>query len=142
MHSYEWLNMCLEMRDSAETVLSGRARQITVLSKEDDREKTSLVVKTWQSLKDSATLIESAAHTLHMVLQAAYTIGRKGGGKFGAMKVLVSKSVEDNKIMFSECKKSYEARPRVARGSSVRRQDLRCQRKSSMPSLPDLRLRV
>ena len=46
-HSHEWLNICLEMRDSAETVLSGRARQITVLSKEDDREKTSLVVKTW-----------------------------------------------------------------------------------------------
>ena len=47
MHSLEWLNICLEMRDTAETVLSERARQITVLSKEDDREKTSLVVKTW-----------------------------------------------------------------------------------------------
>jgi len=77
-----------------------------------------------------------------MVLQAAYTIGRKGGGKFGAMKALVSKSVEDYNVKFNECKMSYEAQPRAARCSSVRRQDLRRQRKSSMPSFPNLRLRI
>ena len=142
MHSLEWLNICLEMRGSAETVLSGRARQITVLSKEDDREKTSLVVKTWWGLKDAAALIERAAHTLHTVLEAAYKISRIGGGKSRAMKALVSKSVEDYNIKFSECKMSYAAQVHVAKCNSVRRQDLRCQRRSSIPSFPDLRLRL
>jgi len=142
MHNFEWLNICLEMRDSAETVLCERARQITVLSKEDDREKASLVVKTWYGLKDSATLIERAAHTLHMVLEAAYKVSRIGGEKSRAMKVLVLKSVEDYSVKVNECKMRYAAQPSVARRSTVHRQDHSCQRRSSIPSFPVLRLRA
>lgn len=89
LHDYEWLNMCLQMRDNAEALLSDRARQITCLSKEDDAEKLLLVVRSYWSLRDTAKAVENAAHTLLLVLSAAYKMSRIGGVKSRAMKVLV-----------------------------------------------------
>jgi len=48
-----------------------------------------LVVKSYHEFMDTAKAVEQAAHTLHLVLTAAYKIGRLGGVKFRAMKFLV-----------------------------------------------------
>jgi len=83
--------MILQMRDNSglEALLSDRSRQITCLPREDNPEKMQLVLKSWWSLRDTAKAVEQAAHTLLLVLSAAYTISIRCALKASVMKVIV-----------------------------------------------------
>lgn len=92
MHDHEWLDVCLAMTHKDETLLSARAKEFTLTSREDDAEKMELVVRTFWSLRRVAESIEQAAATLHAVVEASYKISRSISAKSKAMKAIVSSS--------------------------------------------------
>jgi hypothetical protein len=106
MHNHECLNVCLSMIHSEETLLSAKAMQITLTSRQDDVEKMELVVRSFWSLKHALKLIEHSCGTLHSVIEAAYTISRSISSKSAAMKSLVSAFYKEIKQLIDEYKAS------------------------------------
>ena len=92
MHNHDWLNVCVSMTHSEETLLSAKAMQITLTSRHDDVERMKFVVGSFWSLKRALKLIEESAGTFHSVLEASYTISRSISAKSAAMRALVSTS--------------------------------------------------
>ena len=97
-----------------------------------------LVSRSWWSLRDTAKAVEHAAHTLLLVISAAYKISRSGGPKTRVMKVLV---YEAHKV-FSHIKerRKMEENHRTMRISG-RQRGFTGQKRTFAASSPDIRIR-
>ena len=104
MHNHDWLNVSMSMTHSEETLLSAKAMQITLTSRQDDVEKMEIVVRSFWSLKHALKLIEHTAATLHSVVEASYTISRSISSKSAPMKSLVSTSCSKIKQLMESLK--------------------------------------
>ena len=106
MHNHDWLNVCMSMTHSEETLLSAKAMHITLTSRQDDVEKMELVIRSFWSLKHAPKLIEHSAGTLLSLVEASYTISRSISSKSAQMKLLVSTSYSEIKQHIDELKAS------------------------------------